>query len=112
MSPLSKGSGRTASSDVQGSATRGEAAGPIGSQFQFSTPVFRGGGSQESRRWEDRQRHATGPAKSKKRKTDSTVAEAFSGYTGFGAAAGGPQDAQVYRAEMKEEIERMQMQLM
>ena len=49
MSPLSKGGGETAPSDVQESATRGEAPGPIESQFHFSTPVFR----RESR-WDEK----------------------------------------------------------
>jgi hypothetical protein len=40
MSARSKGGGGPASSDVQGSGTRGEASEPIGSQFQFSPLNF------------------------------------------------------------------------
>lgn len=124
MSPLSKGGGGTSSSDIQGSETRGEAPGPIGSEFQFSTPVFRGGGSH---RWEERQSHATGPVSSKKRKAnagsalgdhenvflraiESAIAKALQAPTRPDAVAGCSEDVQSLRAEM-EEIKKGQLQL-
>jgi hypothetical protein len=71
MSALSKGGGGPASSDVQGSETRGEASGPMASQFQFSTLGFRRS-RQQSRK--EQQAHTTGPVSPKKRKVDIDAA--------------------------------------
>jgi len=124
MSPPSKGGGGTASSDVQGSATRGKAPGPVGSQFQFSAPILRSG----SRRDEERQSHAKGPTCPKKWRTEvgfdasidggiliytmqDMIAEALSGLTGPRAVAGCSHNVQVLRAEMEKELQRVQLNL-
>jgi hypothetical protein len=124
MSPLSKGGGGTASSDVQGSATSGEAPGPIGSQFQFSAPIFRTG----SRRDEERQRYTKGPTCSKKRRTDvgfdasidggtllyamqDMIVEALSGLNGSTAVAGCSHEVQVLRAEMEKGLRKVELNL-
>jgi len=124
MSPLSKGGGGTASSDVQGSASRGEAPGPIGSLFQFSAPIFRSG----SRRDEERQSQTKGPTCPKKRRTEvgfdasidggtllyamqDMITEALSGLTGPRAVAGCSHDVQVLRAEMEKELQKVQLNL-
>jgi hypothetical protein len=124
MSALSKGGGGPASSDVQGSDKRGEASGPIGSQFQFSTLGFRGSGAQS---WKEQEAHTIGPVSPKKRKTD--VDSAFSGHDDTllqaienaiakalqapmrpSAVAGCSENVQSIRAEM-EEIKKGQLQL-
>lgn len=71
MSARSKGGGRPASSDVQGSGTRGEASEPIGSQLFSSLNQFRGVVSQSR---EEQQAHAARPLSPKKRKTDENSA--------------------------------------
>ena len=124
MSPLSKGGGGTASSDVQGSTTRGEATGPIGSQFNFSSPVFLSGTQGDK----GRQSHAKGPTCSKKRRTDvgfdasidagtllhamqDMIAEALSGLNGPRAVAECSHDVQVIRAEMEKELQKVELNL-
>lgn len=65
MSARSKGGGGPASSEVQGSGTRGEAPEPIENQHLPSPPDFRAVGSQN---WEGQ---ITRPLSPKKRKTDT-----------------------------------------
>jgi hypothetical protein len=126
MSALSKGGGGPASSDVQGSETRGEASGPMASQFQFSTLGFRGSRQQNRK---EQQAHTTGPVSPKKRKVDidaafsahddistllqeikSATAQAVRVTTGLSAAAGFWQDMQSLRSEM-EDIKKGQLQI-
>lgn len=124
MSPLSEGGGGSASSDVQGSATRGEAPGPIGNQFASSAPLFRGGGAQER---EERQSRSTGPTSPKKRKVDVSsapsrqehsclqeiehaIAKALHGLPGPDAATGCGDGVRALREEVQE-IKNVQLQL-
>lgn len=125
MSPLSKGGGESASSDVQGSTTRGEVTGPIGSQFNFSSPVFLSGSQGD----EGRQSHAKGPTCPKKRRTDEgfdasiidgstllhamqdMIAEALSGVDSAGAVAKCSHDVQVLRAEMEKKFQKVELSL-
>lgn len=102
------------SSDIQGSETRGEASGPVGSQFQFSTLGFRGIGGQS---WKEQQAHTTGPVSPKKLKTDidsalsghdhillqaieSAITKALQAPTRPSAVADCSEDVQSLRAEM------------
>ena len=71
MSARSEGGGGPASSEVQGSATRGEALEPIENQHLPSPLDFREVGSQN---WEEQQAYATRPLSPKKRKTDTNTA--------------------------------------
>lgn len=121
MSGRSKGGGGPASSDVQGSATRGEASEPIGSQ-NFSSQ-FQGAGSQS---WEGQQAYAARPLSPKKRKTDENSAFGVQGNDVLQAikdllagvprvdkesiAAAACSDDRSLRAEM-EEIKKEQVQL-
>lgn len=124
MSALSKGGEGTTSSDVQGSATCGEASQPIGSQFHFTAPGIRSG----SRTNGETRRHIKGPTSPKKRRTDvgfdssidgstllhamqDMIAEALSGLTRDRAVAGCSHDAHDPRAEMEKHFQRVQLGL-
>lgn len=124
MSPLSKGGGGTASSDVQGSPDRGGTSGPIGSQFHFSSPVFLSGSEGDRRR----QSHARGVTYQKKRRTDvgfgasidagtllhamqDMIAEALSGLNGPRAVAECSRDVKAIRTEMEKQLQKVELSL-
>lgn len=126
MSPLSKDGGGTASSDVQGSTTRGEASGPIESQFHFSSPVFFSGIQGDERR----QSQAKGVTYQKKRRTDvgfdasidagtllhamqDMIAEALSGFDAPRAAvAECSHDVKAIRTEIEKQLQKVELNLM
>lgn len=128
MSPLSKGGGGTASSDVQASETRGEASERIISpaETQFFNPEIRPGAAQSG---DELQAHTKGPASTKKRKADAgsaisitedVLAQAFeragaSGrlreFTGPTLATGSLGEMQFLRGEIRLEMSKVHMQL-
>lgn len=128
MSPLSKGGGGTASSEIQGSETRGEASEPITSpaETQFFNPEIRPGGALS---WDELQAHTKEQASAKKRKanagsaigiTEDVFAQAFeragaSGrlreVTGPTLATGSLGEVQFLRGEIRLEMSKMHMQL-
>lgn len=128
MSPLSKGGGGTASSEIQGSETRGDVTEPIISlaETQFFNPEIRPGGAPS---WDKLQAHTKGQASAKKRKanagsaigiTEDVFAQAFeragaSGrlreLTGPTPATGSLGEIQFLRGEITLEMSKMHMQL-
>lgn len=126
MPPSSKGGGGTPPSDVPGSEVSGEAE-PIGSlaAYQISTPTFRREGPQS---WEEWQTGIAGPASPKKRKAsidlaastangallhtiENAVAKALRSFVMPTTKNSCPEDLQSLRSEMKDNINKAQMQL-
>jgi hypothetical protein len=128
MSPSSEGGGGTPSSEVPGSGERGEAPQPIGSlaEYQFLTPSFRHRGTQG---WEEWQSATACPASPKKRKVDpatsinisgeglvrlveETMARILRGFVAPTSTTGSQEGVQALQTEMKDNINKVQTQLM
>lgn len=132
MLPSSKGGGGGPSRDVPGSEASGDTTEPIGrlagfqlADFQLATPSFRKGGPQN---WEEWQSATACPASPKKRKTDwqksisvpedalvqaieTALRKTWRDFSAASHATGTPDDVRSLRSEMKESIEKVQVQL-